>query len=159
MTEMPSWVAVWGSEGLGGTTVPIVLGELYGALQNGVVDASEGPYEQLATYKFYEVQKYLVNTNHVMEWCGLYASEKLLKGLPADISKVITDKANSVMTVWGSQLCAEKTEDFRQQLLKGGMQEININVADFSKKLAPVYEKFFKDKWVSSFQEVQSYAK
>ena len=128
-------------------------------MQNGVVDASEGPYEQLATYKFFEVQKYLVNTNHVMEWCALYASQKLLDSLPADLSKVIADKANSVMTVWGSKLCEDKAEDFRQQLLKGGMQEININVAEFSNKLAPVYENFFKDKWVSSFNEVQSYAK
>jgi tripartite ATP-independent transporter DctP family solute receptor len=159
MTEMPSWVAVW-RDGLGGTTVPIVLGELYGALQNGVVDASEGPYEQLATYKFYEVQKYLVNTNHVMEWCGLYASQKMLDGLPPELSKILDDKAKSVMTDYGSQLCADKAEDFRQQLLKGGMQEINVNVSDFTNKLLPVYEKFFSDKkWVSSLGEVMSYAK
>jgi tripartite ATP-independent transporter DctP family solute receptor len=159
MTEMPSWVAVW-RDGLGGTTVPIVLGELYSALQTGVVDASEGPYEQLATYKFYEVQKYLVNTNHVMEWCGLYASQKTLDALPANLSKIIDEKAKSVMTDYGSQLCADKAEDFRQELLKGGMEEINVNVSDFTNKLLPVYEKFFNDKkWVSSLQEVMSYAK
>jgi tripartite ATP-independent transporter DctP family solute receptor len=159
MTEMPSWVAVW-RDGLGGTTVPIVLGELYSALQTGVVDASEGPYEQLATYKFYEVQKFLVNTNHVMEWCGLYASQKTLDALPADISKIIDEKAKSVMTEYGSQLCADKAEDFRQELLKGGMQEINVNVSDFTNKLLPVYEQFFSQKkWVSSLQEVMSYAK
>ena len=44
------------------------LGELYGALQNGTAEASEGPYEQLATNKFYEVQDYVINTNHVYEW-------------------------------------------------------------------------------------------
>ncbi|MDR1179252.1 MAG: TRAP transporter substrate-binding protein [Spirochaetales bacterium] len=159
MTESPSWVAVW-RDGLGGTTVPIVLGELYGALQNGVVDASEGPYEQLATYKFYEVQKFLVNTNHVMEWCGLYVSQKMLDGLPADISRVLDEKAKSVMTDYGSQLCADKAEDFRQDLLKGGMQEVNVNVSDFTNRLLPIYEKFFSDgKWASSLQEVMSYAK
>ncbi|MDR3199865.1 MAG: TRAP transporter substrate-binding protein [Spirochaetales bacterium] len=159
MTEMPSWVAVW-RDGLGGTTVPIVLGELYGALQNGVVDASEGPYEQLATYKFYEVQKYLVNTNHVMEWCGLYASQKMLDSLPPELSKILDEKAKSIMTDFGSRLCEVKAEDFRLQLLKSGMQEINVNVDEFTKKLLPVYEKFFDDKkWASSLQEVMSYAK
>jgi hypothetical protein len=64
------------------------------------------------------------------------------------------------MTDYGSQLCADKAEDFRQQLLKGGMEEINVNVPDFTNKLLPVYEKFFADKkWVSSLQEVMSYAK
>ncbi|MDR1315831.1 MAG: TRAP transporter substrate-binding protein [Spirochaetales bacterium] len=159
MTEMPSWVAVW-RDGLGGTTVPIVLGELYGALQNGVVDASEGPYEQLATYKFYEVQKFLVNTNHVMEWCGLYASQKMLDSLPPELSKILDDKAKSVMTDYGSQLCSDKAADFRQELLKGGMQEVNVNVSDFTNRLLPVYEKFFSDKmWSFSLQEVMSYAK
>jgi tripartite ATP-independent transporter DctP family solute receptor len=159
MTEMPSWVAVW-RDGLGGTTVPIVLGELYGSLQTGVVDASEGPYEQLATYKFYEVQKYLINTNHVMEWCGLYASQKTLDALPANLSKIIDEKAKSVMTEYGSQLCADKAEDFRQELLKGGMQEINVTVSDFTNKLLPVYEKFFSEKkWASSLKEIQGYAK
>ena len=94
-----------------------------------------------------------------MEWCALYASQKLLDSLPADLSKVIMDKANSVMTVWGSKLCEDKAEDFRQQLLKGGMQEININVSEFSQKLRPVYMGFFKDRWISSFEEIQSYAK
>ena len=159
MTEMPSWVAVW-RDGLGGTTIPIVLGELYQALQTGVADASEGPYEQLATYKFYEVQKFLVNTNHVMEWCGLYASQKMLDSLPKDLSKILEDKAKSVMTDWGSQLCAEKAEDFRQELLKGGMEEINVSVPDFTNKLLPVYERFFADKtWTSNLKEIMSYAK
>jgi tripartite ATP-independent transporter DctP family solute receptor len=159
MTEMPSWVAVW-RDGLGGTTVPVVLGELYGALQTGVVEASEGPYEQLATYKLFEVQKYLINTNHVMEWCGLYASQKMLDSLPPELSKILNEKAKSVMTDFGSKLCEIKAVDFRQQLLKGGMQEINVDISAFTKKLLPVYEKFFNDKkWASSLQEVMSYAK
>jgi len=159
MTEMPSWIAVW-RDGLGGTTIPIALGELYTALQTGVAEASEGPYEQLATFKFNEVQKYLVNTNHVMEWCMLLVSQKFLDSLPADMRKIVNDKARSVMTEYGSKLCDEKAEDFRQQLLKGGMEEINVNVPDFTNKLLPVYEKYFADgTWTSSLKEVQSYAK
>jgi TRAP-type C4-dicarboxylate transport system substrate-binding protein len=95
-----------------------------------------------------------------MEWCGLYASQKMLDSLPPELSKILDDKAKSVMTDYGSQLCADKAEDFRQELLKGGMQEININVSDFTNRLLPMYEQFFNDKtWVSSLQEVMSYAK
>ena len=160
MTEMPSWVAIWGNQGLGGTTVPVVLGELYTALQTGVVEASEGPYEQLATYKFYEVQKYLINTRHVMEWCGLFASEKMLKSLPPEYRKIIEEKAVSCMTEYGSKLAADKAGDFRQELLKGGMQEINIDVQEFTNAVLPVYEKFFKDTWTAStMAEIQGFAK
>ena len=160
MTEMPSWVAIWGADGLGGTTVPIVLGELYSSLQTGVVDASEGPYEQLATYKLYEVQKYLINTGHVQEWCALYASEKMLKTLPPEYRKIIEEKAVSCMTDWGSQLAADKAGDFRKELLAGGMEEININVQEFTNAVMAVHEKFFRDTWkASTFAEIQSFAK
>ena len=47
---------IWGPDTLGATAITMPLGELYGALQNGTAEASEGPYEQLATNKFYEVQ-------------------------------------------------------------------------------------------------------
>lgn len=160
MTEMPSWVAIWGEQGLGGVTVPIVLGELYQSLQTGVVEASEGPYEQLATYKFYEVQKYLINTGHVQEWCGLYASEALLQSLPSDIRDIIEEKAVSCMTDYGSQLCEDKAADFRQELLDGGMEEINVDVSAFRERVLGVYDKFFAETWTAStFEEIQSYAK
>ena len=158
MTEMPSWVAIWGKDGLGGTTVPIVLGELYSSLQTGVVDASEGPYEQLATYKFYEVQKYLVNTGHVQEWCGLFASEKMLQSLPPEYRKIMEQKAVSCMTEWGSKLAEEKAVDFRKELIAGGMEEININVPEFTNAVMAVYDKFFRETWkASTMAEVQKY--
>jgi TRAP-type C4-dicarboxylate transport system substrate-binding protein len=95
-----------------------------------------------------------------MEWCGLYASQKMLDSLPPELSKILDDKAKSVMTDQGSKICEIKAEDFRLQLLKGGMQEIDVNVEEFTQKLLPVYEKFFADKkWASSLQEVMSYAK
>jgi tripartite ATP-independent transporter DctP family solute receptor len=160
MTEMPSWVAIWGGEGLGGTTVPIVLGELYTSLQTGVVEASEGPYEQLANYKLQEVQKYLINTGHVQEWCGLFASEKMLKSLPPAYRKIIEEKAVACMTEYGSKLAADKANDFRMELIRGGMQEINVNVQEFTNAVLPVYDKFFRQTWTAStMAEVQSYAK
>jgi len=158
MTEMPSWVAVW-RDGLGGTTIPIALGELYTALQTGVAEASEGPYEQLANFKLNEVQRYLVNTGHVMEYCGIYASERMLNRLPENYRNIVLEKARD-FTDWGSRLAAEKAEDFRQTLLRGGMQEINVNVPDFTNRLLPVYERFFNEgTWTSNVREIQSFAR
>jgi tripartite ATP-independent transporter DctP family solute receptor len=159
MTNNPSWVAIWGPQGLGGVTIPIVIPELYSALQTGTVEASEGPYEQLAVNKFYEVQKYLINTKHVNEWGGLYASEKMLKSLPPEYRKIVEDRA-AAMAIEGTRLCAEMAEKFHQQLLDGGMQEINIDVPAFSAAVTAVYDKFFTETWkASTFAEIQSFAK
>lgn len=159
MTEMPSWIAVW-RDGLGATTIPVVLAELYTALQTGVAEASEGPYEQLATFKFYEVQRYLINTNHVMEWCALHTSSRMLNRLSADLRGIVLERARLDLTEWGSQLCLDMAEEFRQELLQGGMTEINVNVADYTNRLLPVYERFFNDgTWTSNMREVQSFAR
>ena len=50
------------------SAVAIQFGELYTALQTGVVDGEENPLDTISTMKFHEVQKYLVVTEHgVME--------------------------------------------------------------------------------------------
>lgn len=50
------------------SAVAIQFGELYTALQTGVVDGQENPLDTISTMKFHEVQKNLVVTEHgVME--------------------------------------------------------------------------------------------
>ena len=47
------------------TPVPMAFAELYGALESRAVDGQENPYVLIDTSKFYEVQKFASNTNHV----------------------------------------------------------------------------------------------
>ena len=53
----------WSS--FGANPTPIAFGELFTALQQGTVDAQENPFELIFTNKFYEVQKFLMVTNHI----------------------------------------------------------------------------------------------
>ena len=80
-------------QGLSLIHISMPLGELYGALQNGTAEASEGPYEQLATNKFYEVQKYVIDTNHVYEWVAIFISEKTYQSLPKDLQDILSTYA------------------------------------------------------------------
>jgi len=52
-------------QALGASVQAIDFGELYTALQQGVVDAEENPAMTLKTMKFYEVQKYFSLTRHM----------------------------------------------------------------------------------------------
>lgn len=49
---------------LGAVTVPLALTELFTSLQMGVVDASEGPMDQIVGYKLYEVQDHIALSGH-----------------------------------------------------------------------------------------------
>lgn len=91
------------------SAVAIQFGELYTALQTGVVDGEENPLDTISTMKFHEVQKYLVVTEHgVMEDVVLFNPGWWNK-LPAghrDVIKKVFDEVRPEL---------EKNKDAAQQ--------------------------------------------
>jgi len=84
---------------LGASPTPINFGEVYSALQTGVVDGQENPLILIDTAKLYEVQKYCSTTNHV--WAGIHMSfgNPYWKKLPGDLQEMCTRHFNqSAMT-------------------------------------------------------------
>ena len=55
-------------QALGASVQSINFGELYTALQQGVVDGEENPPTTVRVQKYYEVQKYLSLTRHIMSF-------------------------------------------------------------------------------------------
>jgi TRAP-type C4-dicarboxylate transport system substrate-binding protein len=70
---------------LGASPTPINFGEVYSALQTGLVDGQENPLILIDTAKLYEVQKYCSMSNH--SWAGIHYSfsNPAWKRLPADL--------------------------------------------------------------------------
>jgi len=61
---MDSKILITQFSALGASAVVLPFGELYTALQNGVVDAQENPLDIIQAMKFFEVQKNLLVTDH-----------------------------------------------------------------------------------------------
>ena len=51
-------------QNLGANATPMAFGEVFSALETNAIDAQENPYVTIDTSKFYEVQKYITETNH-----------------------------------------------------------------------------------------------
>lgn len=160
VSEMSSWVSIWGPDTLGATAITMPLGELYGALQNGTAEASEGPYEQLATNKFYEVQDYVINTNHVYEWVAIFISDKTWQKLPEDLQEILNQYAQTDFADYCTQLNQETSDTYLQELVDNGMEVIEPDNDAFQQKALDSYDKWFSEEWtVTTFEEVMSYAK
>ena len=73
----------------GASPTAINFGEVYSALQTGIVDGQENPLILIDTAKFYEVQKYVSMTNHV--WICIYVcfNNAAWKKLPPDIQQIV----------------------------------------------------------------------
>jgi tripartite ATP-independent transporter DctP family solute receptor len=82
-------LAFW--KALGANPTPLNFSELYVALQQGIVDAQENPYEIVWASKFYEVQKYLINTHHIAFILSIVMNKDLYDGMPDRYKQIINE--------------------------------------------------------------------
>lgn len=135
--ESPAYISY--IKALGSTPTPIPFGELYTALEQKVVDGSEGPLAQLATNKFYEVSKHLTLNAHTYDAAMFLVSKAAYDGLPADLQQVITEAALEA-GAYERQLNEDLSGEFLKQLKDGGMVvEENPDLDSFRKAVEPVY--------------------
>jgi tripartite ATP-independent transporter DctP family solute receptor len=78
--EQPVYIEMIKS--LGGSPTPMAFGEIYTALQKGVIDAEENPLGQIVTARFFEVQKYVSLTAHTYSAEPVLISTSSWKKLP-----------------------------------------------------------------------------
>lgn len=129
---------------LGANPTPMSWGELYTALQQGVVDAQENPYAMISDGKFNEVQKYVSETGHVFSVTLLVSNKKFIESLPADLREIVI-KAGHEFAVSQRKLIAGMEADYKAELVKSGMQANELTAADkkpFVDATAKVYAQF-----------------
>jgi tripartite ATP-independent transporter DctP family solute receptor len=128
----------------GANPSPMKFSEVFTALQTGVMDGQENPLAQIASAKFYEVQKYLSMTGHVYTPAYLVVSTTKWKTLPPDVRKAIEEAAKDTQA-FVYEKAAKDDEDLLVMMKKAGIQ---VNEADkdaFIKASKPVYDDFAKE--------------
>jgi tripartite ATP-independent transporter DctP family solute receptor len=74
---------------LGTSPISMALTELYTAIEQNAVDALENTWSYLNSAKYYEVTKYLIETNHNFSLMSLFMNEKSFQRLSPDNQKII----------------------------------------------------------------------
>ena len=72
---------------VGAAPTPMAFSEVYLALQTNSVDGQENPLPTIQAQKFYEVQKYLALTNHILNDQLYLVSNETLASLPEDLQQ------------------------------------------------------------------------
>ena len=128
----------------GANPSPMKFSEVFTALQTGVMDGQENPFSQIASAKFYEVQKYLSLTGHVYTPSYLVVSTRKWSTWPADVRKVLEETAKDTQA-WVYQKAAKDDEELLAMMKKAGIQVNNANKDAFIAASKPVYEEFAKE--------------
>ncbi|WP_422447464.1 TRAP transporter substrate-binding protein [Thermoanaerobacterium sp. DL9XJH110] len=130
--NVPLFVKSW--EALGAKPVPMALSEVFTALQQGTVEAQENPLALIKSNGFYEVQKYVNKTEHVIGWIYILIGEKQFEALPNDLQKVILDAAKD-MQQYERQLFMENEKNLAKELQDKGMEFIDVDKEAFKAKV------------------------
>jgi C4-dicarboxylate-binding protein DctP len=127
-------------------SIPQVMGfgEVYQALQTGVVDGQENTWSNIYTQKMHEVQKYATVTNHGYIGYVVVTNKKFWDGLPADIRTPL-EKAMKEATAYGNGQSAKENEDALAEIKKSGKTEIVALTPDQDAAMRKAMEPVYKD--------------
>jgi C4-dicarboxylate-binding protein DctP len=128
---------------LGAIPQVMAFGEVYQALQTGVVDGQENTTSNVYSQKMHEVQKYMTMTNHGYIGYVVVVNKKFWDGLPADIRGQL-EKSMKEATEFGNGQSAKENEDALAEIKKTGKTEIITLTpeqdAAMRKAMDPVYK-------------------
>ncbi|TCP96542.1 tripartite ATP-independent transporter DctP family solute receptor [Cricetibacter osteomyelitidis] len=129
---------------LGGSPAPIPFGEVYTALQQGVIDGAENNIPSYTQTRHMEVAKYYIEDQHTSVPDYLIISSKSLTKLD-DNQRKILEEATKNSEIYQQQLWDEEVAKARTEAEKAGVTFIQVDKQPFRNALVPLYEEFAKN--------------
>ncbi|PKR78208.1 transporter [Halalkalibacillus sediminis] len=131
---------------IGANPTPMDFGELYNALQTGLVEAQENPLETIYAAGFHEVQDYVINTNHMYKPAFVTLNEEFYQSLPEDYQQILMDAAKEGETYAQEQLDANAS-DMKAEMEESGVEFIDPDVEAFREKTQSVRDELGTEIW------------
>ncbi len=119
---------------MGASGTPIDWGELYTALQQGVVDGAENNAPSLYTSKHYEICKYYALDEHTMPPDVLLISPVIWKRLTPEEQTILQEAADESVT-HQRKLWAEFEQESMEEIRKAGVDIRKVDKAPFRAKV------------------------
>ena len=125
----------------GANPTPLDIGELYLALKTGVVDGQENPIPTIDAFKFYEAQKFIMLTGHIITPLQVIINERAWRKLSPEFQKAVMDGIHEGREL-NNKLLVEREDSLLENFKKAGMTVVHPDVEAFRKASAPVKDKF-----------------
>src|SRR5436190_20214311 len=114
--DVPAYLAL--PKSCGANPTPIAFAEVYLALQNGTVDAQENPLTTIEAKKFYEVQKYIILTGHIVDSLATQIAPHVWSKLSDADKKIFTDVTQEAAVQATDEITKRETalvDEFRKK--------------------------------------------
>jgi len=126
--DVPAYLAL--PKACGANPTPIAFAEVYLALQNGTVDAQENPLTTIEAKKFYEVQKAIILTAHIVDSLATQIAPHVWNKLSDQDERIFTDVTQEAAAKATAEITKHEGE-LADEFKKKGLQIINPDKKSF----------------------------
>ena len=135
-------------EALGASPIAMSLTDLFTALEQNSVDGQDNPYPTDWSSSFYEVQDYILESNHMFSPANWVINANFYNNTLTDAQREAFDKAIAEAAEYNWEISEQANEEAKQNLIDAGVE---ITVPDEAYKaqlqeaMEPVYEWYFSE--------------
>jgi TRAP-type C4-dicarboxylate transport system substrate-binding protein len=133
---------------LGGTGVPLSLGDVLPALQQGTLDGAMSAVPIFAALQYFDSAKYVTETDHAQIFSTAWLSKRWFDGLPADLKTIVLETATQIgqeVVPWSVEFLTLQ----RKVWVDKGGELISLSPAEkaeLMQKMAPIGPDIVKQK-------------
>lgn len=145
-------------EAIGGSPQKMAFSEVYGALQQGVVDGQENTWSNIFGKKFFEVQDGVTETNHGIIDYLVVTNVDWLESLDADVRDQLMTIVKEVSTTRNAEAFAVN-EAAKQSIISAGGTIRQLTAEQrtvWVETMMPVWEQFSGDVGQENIDEAQA---
>lgn len=129
---------------LGCAVTPMAMTEVFSALEQGVIDGQENPPSTIRTQGWYEIQDYLLESNHVFTSLFLCVNNNFYNSLDADLQNTLNEViAETAGKIWDSAK-EQAAEDLDYMATEGGIQ-IDVPSDEFKQEMIDATASMYDD--------------
>ncbi|MFA9377656.1 MAG: TRAP transporter substrate-binding protein [Lachnotalea sp.] len=129
----------------GGAATPMSMGEVFTAIQSGVVDGAENNEASYNNSKHYEIAPYYSYTKHLIVPDYLIINDDLYNSLSEE-DKAAFNEAAKEATEYEYSLWDEQTEKYKAAVVEGGATLVeDVDVDSFRQAVIPLHEELCKN--------------
>lgn len=149
--NVPIFVEAW--KAAGASPQVMAFGEVFTALQQGVIDGQENPVDLIYSGGLYEVQKFVNQTEHVNGWVYVLVGKKQFEALSAELQQAVQEAAAEAQT-YGDELFSTQISEFVTMLEEKGMTFNTVDKEAFRSLMAPAITEKLTDEQKDLFQRI-----
>lgn len=121
--QNPYHIGYW--KALGANALAMDFSEVYVGLQQKTIDAEENPYMNIVANKFYEVQDYVIETDHLAHVIVFLMNNELYESLPEEIQALVDECANEAV-IYTRSLADQSIADDKAAIVAAGTEIVEL---------------------------------